>query len=121
MCAPICTPSPAPGSSAMLVRPRLSASGWLSGNRGTVPCRSTTNRGILGGGSCANAETGKKSVSAQANAAGRIGCRRLYLYNPAMESKALHDMFVLGLPIVEKIARPILVYVFLIIGLRVAG
>jgi len=38
-----------------------------------------------------------------------------------MESKALHDMFVLGLPLAEKIARPILVYVFLIIGLRLAG
>jgi uncharacterized membrane protein YcaP (DUF421 family) len=30
-------------------------------------------------------------------------------------------MFVLGLPIAEKIARPIVVYVFLIIGLRLAG
>ncbi len=32
-----------------------------------------------------------------------------------------HDMFVLGLPIAEKILRPILVYTFLIIGLRLAG
>src|SRR5881227_2559924 len=31
------------------------------------------------------------------------------------------DMFVLGLPILEKILRPILVYLFLIIGLRLAG
>ncbi|HYM26295.1 MAG TPA: YetF domain-containing protein [Vicinamibacterales bacterium] len=38
-----------------------------------------------------------------------------------MESKTLHDMFVLGLPILEKIARPIIVYVFLIVGLRLAG
>ena len=38
-----------------------------------------------------------------------------------MDSKTLHDMFVLGLPIVEKILRPIVVYVFLIFGLRVAG
>ena len=31
------------------------------------------------------------------------------------------NMFVLGLPIAEKIARPILVYVFLIVALRLAG
>jgi len=37
----------------------------------------------------------------------------------------MHDiwshMFVLGLPILEKILRPIIVYVFLIIGLRLSG
>ncbi len=38
-----------------------------------------------------------------------------------MDSKLLHDMFVLGLPITEKILRPIVVYVFLIVGLRLAG
>ena len=32
-----------------------------------------------------------------------------------------HDMFALGLPIAEKILRPIVVYVFLIIALRLAG
>src|SRR3954467_4273101 len=32
-----------------------------------------------------------------------------------------HDMFSIGLPILEKIVRPILVYVFLIVGLRLAG
>src|SRR6185312_13073599 len=32
-----------------------------------------------------------------------------------------HDMFALGLPVVEKILRPIVVYVFLIVGLRLAG
>jgi uncharacterized membrane protein YcaP (DUF421 family) len=32
-----------------------------------------------------------------------------------------HNMFVLGLPLAEKILRPILVYAFLIIGLRLAG
>ena len=32
-----------------------------------------------------------------------------------------HDMFVLGLPVAEKILRPIIVYVFLIVGLRLAG
>jgi len=31
------------------------------------------------------------------------------------------DMFVLGLPILEKILRPILVYLFLIVGLRLSG
>jgi uncharacterized membrane protein YcaP (DUF421 family) len=31
------------------------------------------------------------------------------------------DMFVLGLPVAEKILRPVIVYVFLIVGLRLAG
>ena len=31
------------------------------------------------------------------------------------------DMFVLGLPVLEKILRPIIVYVFLILGLRISG
>jgi uncharacterized membrane protein YcaP (DUF421 family) len=31
------------------------------------------------------------------------------------------DMFVLGLPILEKILRPIVVYAFLIVGLRLSG
>lgn len=35
--------------------------------------------------------------------------------------KAVHDMFVLGLPVAEKVLRPVLVYVFLIVGLRMAG
>ena len=35
--------------------------------------------------------------------------------------KTLHDMFALGLPVLEKILRPIVVYFFLILGLRVAG
>jgi uncharacterized membrane protein YcaP (DUF421 family) len=38
-----------------------------------------------------------------------------------MHSKLAADMFVLSLPIVEKIIRPIIVYVFLIVGLRLAG
>ena len=38
-----------------------------------------------------------------------------------MNSKLLSDMFVLGLPVAEKILRPIVVYVFLIVGLRLAG
>jgi uncharacterized membrane protein YcaP (DUF421 family) len=33
----------------------------------------------------------------------------------------LRDMFVLGVPILEKVLRPWLVYVFLIVGLRLAG
>jgi uncharacterized membrane protein YcaP (DUF421 family) len=31
------------------------------------------------------------------------------------------DMFVVGLPIAEKILRPVIVYIFLIIGLRLSG
>jgi uncharacterized membrane protein YcaP (DUF421 family) len=38
-----------------------------------------------------------------------------------MDSKAIHDMFFLGLPIAEKIVRPVIVYAFLIVGLRLAG
>ena len=38
-----------------------------------------------------------------------------------MDSKAIHDMFFLGLPIAEKIIRPVIVYAFLIVGLRLAG
>jgi uncharacterized membrane protein YcaP (DUF421 family) len=33
----------------------------------------------------------------------------------------LHNMFILGIPVLEKIIRPIIVYAFLIIGLRLAG
>jgi uncharacterized membrane protein YcaP (DUF421 family) len=40
---------------------------------------------------------------------------------PAMQMELWRHMFVLGLPIAEKIARPILVYAFLIVGLRLAG
>lgn len=47
------------------------------------------------------------------------------LYRRVIQSapmdKTLHDMFVLGLPIAEKMLRPIVVYVFLIVGLRLAG
>jgi uncharacterized membrane protein YcaP (DUF421 family) len=38
-----------------------------------------------------------------------------------MDHSMWHDMFYLGLPIAEKMVRPILVYAFLIIGLRIAG
>jgi uncharacterized membrane protein YcaP (DUF421 family) len=38
-----------------------------------------------------------------------------------MDSRILHDMFALGLPVAEKMLRPIVVYVFLIVGLRLAG
>src|SRR5438046_6393109 len=40
--------------------------------------------------------------------------------NPAM-TKIMHDMFFLGLPVAEKVLRPVLVYLFLIVGLRLAG
>jgi len=38
-----------------------------------------------------------------------------------MHSKLAADMFVLTLPLAEKIIRPVIVYVFLIAGLRLAG
>ena len=38
-----------------------------------------------------------------------------------MQMEMWHNMFVLSLPIGEKILRPVLVYAFLIIGLRLAG
>jgi len=38
-----------------------------------------------------------------------------------IEAKAWADMFALGIPIAEKIIRPILVYAFLVVGLRLAG
>ena len=38
-----------------------------------------------------------------------------------MNPTLFHDMFFLGLPVMEKILRPILVYAFLIVGLRLAG
>jgi uncharacterized membrane protein YcaP (DUF421 family) len=40
--------------------------------------------------------------------------------NRAM-TKLWHDMFFLGLPVAEKVLRPIVVYVFLVVGLRLAG
>src|SRR5262245_3020718 len=38
-----------------------------------------------------------------------------------MESSIWREMFVLGVPLLEKIVRPVLVYVFLVVGLRLAG
>jgi uncharacterized membrane protein YcaP (DUF421 family) len=38
-----------------------------------------------------------------------------------MHGKMWTDMFVLALPVLEKIARPVIVYFFLVIGLRLAG
>jgi uncharacterized membrane protein YcaP (DUF421 family) len=38
-----------------------------------------------------------------------------------MHFKTLGDMFILGIPIAEKILRPVVVYAFLVVGLRVAG
>src|SRR5215470_14987979 len=38
-----------------------------------------------------------------------------------MQSPTWQDMFVLSVPILEKILRPVIVYVFLVAGLRLAG
>ena len=38
-----------------------------------------------------------------------------------MDAKLLSDMFSLGLPVAEKVLRPVFVYIFLIVGLRLAG
>jgi uncharacterized membrane protein YcaP (DUF421 family) len=38
-----------------------------------------------------------------------------------MHSKLWTDMFVLALPVAEKILRPVVIYFFLVIGLRLAG
>src|ERR1700689_1371971 len=38
-----------------------------------------------------------------------------------MHGKLWTDMFVLGLPVAEKILRPVVVYIFLVGGLRLAG
>jgi uncharacterized membrane protein YcaP (DUF421 family) len=38
-----------------------------------------------------------------------------------MQTKLFHDMFFLGLPLAEKVLRPVIVYAFLIVGLRLAG
>jgi uncharacterized membrane protein YcaP (DUF421 family) len=38
-----------------------------------------------------------------------------------MDPKLWSDMFSLSLPVLEKILRPVIVYIFLVIGLRLAG
>src|SRR5499427_4943218 len=38
-----------------------------------------------------------------------------------MDAKMWTDMFHLGLPVIEKMVRPIIIYGFLVIGLRLAG
>src|SRR5438132_11407352 len=38
-----------------------------------------------------------------------------------MNSTVVQHMFFLGLPVAEKVLRPVVVYVFLIVGLRLAG
>ncbi len=38
-----------------------------------------------------------------------------------MHAKLWSDMFGLGLPILEKVLRPIIVYIFLVVALRLAG
>jgi uncharacterized membrane protein YcaP (DUF421 family) len=38
-----------------------------------------------------------------------------------MELHTFHDMFALALPLAEKILRPVIVYIFLVVALRLAG
>src|SRR5271167_2897439 len=38
-----------------------------------------------------------------------------------MEHDTWKDMFVLGLPLLEKILRPVIVYAFLVVSLRLSG
>lgn len=38
-----------------------------------------------------------------------------------MELRLLHDMFFLSLPVLEKVLRPLVVYIFLVVALRLAG
>jgi uncharacterized membrane protein YcaP (DUF421 family) len=40
---------------------------------------------------------------------------------PVMLAKTLQDMFVLNLPVLEKVARPIVIYVAMVVLLRVFG
>jgi uncharacterized membrane protein YcaP (DUF421 family) len=40
---------------------------------------------------------------------------------PLMQMALFRDMFHLGVPVAEKMLRPVIVYVFLIVGLRLAG
>jgi len=40
---------------------------------------------------------------------------------PVMNTQMWQDMFALGVPLAEKVLRPILVYAFLIVALRLAG
>src|SRR5215831_11371950 len=38
-----------------------------------------------------------------------------------MQTSLAHHMFDLGLPVLEKVLRPVIIYFFLIVGLRLAG
>src|SRR5262245_21085416 len=38
-----------------------------------------------------------------------------------MDLTTIHDMFGLSVPVAEKVLRPIAVYLFLVVGLRLAG
>ena len=38
-----------------------------------------------------------------------------------MDGKLWYDMLHLGVPVLEKVLRPVLVYGFLVVGLRLAG
>src|SRR6202049_3674788 len=74
-------------------------------------------RGIQGHGTLRGASAGPLDPGVPAR---YTSTRRSFRRN-RMHSKVWTDMFVLALPVAEKILRPIVVYLFLIIGLRLAG
>ena len=45
----------------------------------------------------------------------------LVSHNAPMQMSAFRDMFALGLPVAEKMLRPVIIYLFLIVLLRLAG
>src|SRR5882757_6728219 len=50
-----------------------------------------------------------------------LPCGQEYFRRDSMHSKLFTDMFVLAVPIAEKMLRPVIVYMFLVVGLRLAG
>src|SRR3989442_6236703 len=52
---------------------------------------------------------------------GRPGTRLAPGRSRTMDAKLWADMFHLGLPVLEKVLRPVFVYAFLVVGLRLAG
>ena len=115
----------------MLSSARLSASCWLSfGNSGTMPWKSTTTRGRGGGGSCANAGRHVRTRASATASENDSTHQDLELYRQSsassdsmniMNSKLFSDMFVLGLPVAEKILRRNRGLRPVIVGLRLAG
>jgi uncharacterized membrane protein YcaP (DUF421 family) len=74
-------------------------------------------RGIQGHGTLRGASAGPLNPGVPA----RYSSTRRSFRRNLMHSKVWTDMFVLALPVAEKILRPIVVYFFLVIGLRLAG